>query len=450
MNYQSKLIELSLLNVNTENPRFESVDNQREAFVQMIEGQGQKLIKLAQDIIDNGLNPSDLVIATPHEKFENQYNVLEGNRRITSLKLLANPDLIPEKNKSLLSSFRKLSETFYQNPITEIFCIIFPNESDANRWIKLKHTGENDGIGIVAWDAQQKARFEEKVVGKTSYVLQIIEFLKKQNLDDDFKKELPKIPSSSFQRLIGDPNFRKTVGLEINNGKIYTKLSSEEILKPLVKVAGDLLDESFTVKEIYYKEDRLKYLESFKPTDIPNKNNAFLESWELTNSNPPQTKVNELTNQPRIVSKSLSTNRNSIIPRNLVIHINEPRVNKIYKELKELDLRTFCNAAAITFRVFIELSVDSFIEAIKLSNITKEDSLRKKIEAVSNYLESNNHLDKHKLKAIRNSVSNNNHVLSIETFNSYVHNKHLSPTENDLKIAWDNIELFVVKLWDLI
>jgi hypothetical protein len=85
-----------------------------------------------------------------------------------------------------------------------------------------------------------------------------------------------------------------------------------------------------------------------------------------------------------------------------------------------------------------------------MTSVTKDDKLRKKVEEVANYLEANKHLDKYKLKAIRNSVANGNNILSIDTFNSYVHNKHLNPSENDLKIAWDNIELFIVKLWDLI
>jgi len=453
MNYESKLLDLSLLSVNIENPRFEMVGNQREAIAQMIEDQGQKLVKLAQDIIDNGLNPSELVLVTPHEKSENQFNVLEGNRRISALKLLANPELIPEKNKSLLNSFKKLSETFYQSPINEIPCVIFANENDANRWIKLKHTGENDGVGVVTWDAQQKARFEERVEGKASYALQVIDFLKNQNIEADLKKDLPNLSSSSFQRLITDPDFRKTVGIEISNGKVYSNLPAEEVVKPLSKVAKDLLRNDFTVKEIYYKDDRLNYLETFKPSDLPNKSTSFKDNWELTTSNPPTKQVQAnppVSIPPKSKSKPLSTSRNSIIPKSSIIHINQPRVNKIYRELKDLDLREFCNAGAITFRVFIELSIDSFIEAQKMTSVTKDDKLRKKVEEVANYLEANKHLDKYKLKAIRNSVANSNNILSIDTFNSYVHNKHLNPSENDLKIAWDNIELFIVKLWDLI
>ena len=104
------LVDISDLNINIENPRFEMVGNQREAIKTMIEDQKEKLVKLAEDIINDGLNPGDPIFIIKHERQENQYNVLEGNRRVTVLKLLENPDLIPETNKYLLGKFKKLSE----------------------------------------------------------------------------------------------------------------------------------------------------------------------------------------------------------------------------------------------------------------------------------------------------------------------------------------------------
>ncbi|MBK8548081.1 MAG: ParB N-terminal domain-containing protein [Saprospiraceae bacterium] len=99
-------MDIADLHINIENPRFEMVGNQREAIKTMIEDQGEKLAKLAEDITNEGLNPGDPIFVTKHEKQPNQYNVLEGNRRVTALKLLENPDLIPETNKSLLNKFK--------------------------------------------------------------------------------------------------------------------------------------------------------------------------------------------------------------------------------------------------------------------------------------------------------------------------------------------------------
>ena len=68
MGFTRKLIDLSLLNINIEIPRFEMVGNQRDAIKTMIVDQGDKLTKLATDIVMEGLNPGDPIFVVKHEK----------------------------------------------------------------------------------------------------------------------------------------------------------------------------------------------------------------------------------------------------------------------------------------------------------------------------------------------------------------------------------------------
>lgn len=75
----------------------------------MVEDQEDKLYSLVDDIVTNGLSPVDLIIVTPSED-NSKYTVLEGNRRITSLKLLNNPTLIDDKYASLRKKFQKLQK----------------------------------------------------------------------------------------------------------------------------------------------------------------------------------------------------------------------------------------------------------------------------------------------------------------------------------------------------
>jgi hypothetical protein len=451
MNYKTKKLKVSQLLLNIENPRFDMVGTQREAITTMIENQKDKLIRLAEDILEVGMNPADLVIVVPHESLKNQYVVVEGNRRVTTLKLLDNPDLISEKHKSLLNRFKKLNEQYKKHPVDGVDCVVFDDEKDANRWIKLKHTGENDGVGTVTWDAQQKSRFEERIEGKLSFALQVIDFMQKQPLEESFKTNLKNVPSSSLQRLVTDPDFRRTVGIDVVDGKVVTKYDPTEVIKPLKKVMTDLLNPDFTVKEIYYKDDRLNYLETFKPTDLPNKSKELDGPWALTSPNPP-VKPAKSSSAATAAKKSvpISTTRYTIIPKSEIMAISQPRVNKIYRELKDLDLREFINAAAITFRVFIELSIDSFIENMSVPGITKDDKLTKKVTTVATYMQDNGHLDKHKLKGIRTAATDQHNVMSIDAFNSYVHNKHFNPDPNNLKLTWDNISAFITKIWELI
>ncbi|MFK2322828.1 hypothetical protein ACIXR2_02075 [Bacteroides fragilis] len=65
-----------------------------------------------------------------------------------------------------------------------------------------------------------------------------------------------------------------------------------------------------------------------------------------------------------------------------------------------------------------------------------------------------NHLRQRKVlsddlsKGIRTEINDPNSVLSIESLNAYVHNAFFYPKADNLIIGWDNIERFIVILWD--
>ncbi len=167
--------------------------------------------------------------------------MLEGNRRITSLKLLNNPTLIDDKYVPLRKKFQKLQKKENPNAISElknITCAVFENPTEADIWIKRKHSGELNGIGTVTWNAQQKKqRFEEKTEGKSSIPLQIITLLKSQEeVSDTIKDSLSKLNITNLQRLMSDQYVREHLGLEINNGILVSKVEVSEVVKGLIKV----------------------------------------------------------------------------------------------------------------------------------------------------------------------------------------------------------------------
>jgi len=100
-----KKINITNLLLNPSNPRFNPVEHQSEAIDAMIRDQQDKLVVLARHISLYGLNPSDLILVKPYKK---QWVVREGNRRVTALKLVNEPSLIP-------SDFPKLKKEFQQH-----------------------------------------------------------------------------------------------------------------------------------------------------------------------------------------------------------------------------------------------------------------------------------------------------------------------------------------------
>lgn len=444
-----EIIKLTNLLLNIENPRFEMVGNQRDAIQKMIEDQGDKLYQLAQHITENGLDPSTHIIVTPSDKEKGRFEVLEGNRRVTALKILTNPSIIDAQNKSLINRVKKLNEQFKKKNIKDVSCIVFDDPNDAYKWIDIKHTGQNNGIGTVEWDTQQQARFDAKVNGKAPAIaIQAIDFLNKSPLfDKNLKSKLKDIKATNLGRLIGDPEFRDFIGLSQNDGMLQSNFNQSEVVKGLTKVVNDLLNPKFTVNDIYYKEDRKKYIESFKKTEIPDKGKS-IAPWGLVSSIP----HTNFSSNSKLKKRAtpISTDRKNLIPRDFIVKIKDKRVNKIYFELKNLEIKEFENASAVLFRVFLELSMDAFIDKEKLTKVNINSELFKKVNESATYLETKNILTKQQLKPIRTASSNPNSILSVNTFNAYIHNRHFHPTEKDLKTAWDNMQLFLEKILELI
>lgn len=278
-----RTIKLTSLFVNTENYRFEPLSSQKEAIDKMVEDQGDKLYSLVDDIVTNGLSPVDLIIVTPNED-NSKYIVLEGNRRITSLKLLNNPTLVDDKYVSLRKKFQKLQK---ENPnaiseLKNITCAVFETPTEADIWIKRKHSGELNGIGTVTWNAQQKQRFEEKTEGKSSIPLQIITLLKSQEeVSDTIKDSLSKLNITNLQRLMSDPYVREHLGLEINNGILVSKVKVSEVVKGLLKVVTDILNPEFKVSDIYNREKRKQYIDNFDKSQKPDLSNEASEQWSF-------------------------------------------------------------------------------------------------------------------------------------------------------------------------
>lgn len=437
-------IPLSKLVVNIENPRFEIVGDQLTAIEVMLKNQNKKIINLANDISEYGLNPSDLTIVSPHETEKDHYNVLEGNRRIVALKLLNNPNII-KKNKLHYEKFKEIKKNIPGTLPKKIHCIVFKNKADANHWITLKHTGENDGVGTVRWDAQQTARFDEGVSNKSSIALQAIDFLKHSKAIDEYiKNNISRLPITNLHRLLADKKIQQLLGIRIIDGLIMTNVKEEEIAKGLTKIANDLIKKNIKVKHIYLGKDRVKYIEEFLKHEIPQKRNKVKTIWELASLKAPISKPSTATKKRM---RSISIERETLIPTDFVIRIHESKINKIYSELKNINCNEYNNAAAVLFRVFVELSIDAYISRHRFPiGIDKE--LYKKANKIADHFEKENILTKHELKGIRTAVNNPHNLLSFNNFNAYVHNRHFSPVPGDLKIAWDNIQLFIEKIWE--
>lgn len=140
-------IPLKQLNIWTDNPRIANADvnNEDEAISLIFSTVGEsKMINLAKDIAKHNLNPNHLPIVVKNEATD-LYDVYDGNRRISVLKLLERKD---KRLKDIVPTF-SLSEDI---PIL----VLVTDRKNALRLMEIDHNGESEGIGQIPWEAFQR------------------------------------------------------------------------------------------------------------------------------------------------------------------------------------------------------------------------------------------------------------------------------------------------------
>lgn len=468
--YEYKQIRVTDLLLNTSNPRFNSVKQQTETILAMVEDQNEKLAVLAEHINKNGLNPTDIIIVCRHGK---QWLVREGNRRVTALKLANEPDLVPEQYPKLKSKFRRLNELMDRTILENVPCVVIDDDELANEWIRLKHTGENEGAGTVRWDGQQTGRFNNQTSGASDQRMVFLDALKElEEIPDKYKVNFANIKKTNFDRLMGDPDVRNLVGVEIADGRFAL---ANGVNAYLLELLYDLAFTELSVGDIYKKEDRKEYISSIiervkrkreKTSTAQESGGDYQDSHnevesdkkdrsqsaaekksDSTDARVQVDKIQQPTPPKKNKGKGYPIDRKKLVPAQHKLIIDQGGIAKIFQELKTLDLNDYPNAVAVLFRVFIELSADHYIFKKELPSVSANSSLAKKIDAIAEDLEANEVMTKNELRAAKQMVSSDTQTNSVKTFNTYVHNKDVTPSSTDLKSAWDDLWVFITKIW---
>ena len=245
---EHKTLELSKISLDLENPRHKHFHNQDEVITYLCDK--EKIIPLAEDIAENGLNPLELLAVI--KRSDGSFFCAEGNRRICALKLLENPTLAPD---DLREYFIKASENMH--PLEQLNVVEFKDRDEVQIWLNRIHAGPNKGVGRVQWNSLQKVRNDKNHKGRLA--LSVLDYAQEIGLilSDDLDGLL-----STIINHLSNPHMRDALGLIASDTEPLTT---------------DLSDADF---KIVFK----KFIE-----DVAAKN---IDSW--TNKDKTETYANEL------------------------------------------------------------------------------------------------------------------------------------------------------------
>lgn len=433
-----KVIPISKILVNTENPRFEPVKDQQEALDLMLSKAGKAVLNLAKDIAQHGLNPSKRLMVI--ELGDGNFLPLEGNRRIVALKLLHDPE--QATNKSFTEKFKEFKKEFGAQLPAEVECVVFPDKESAFRWVNLEHTGRNKGVGVLSWDSTQRQRFIAQYAGKKpSRSVQLFDFADENNLKHD------KVDATTLDRLTGTPFVREQVGINFPEGLLDLIKSKSHVLKNLRKVFAAMSEKDFKVGDVYtsaksktwIKEvlgiDKEKSGVEQKPLDAKTKKDVFDGDW--------------ITHQLY-----------SAYPK-------QNRIKAILKELKDLNPKQKPNICGTSLRVLLELAVYVFLKdagkiksiiTLEKARIATENKKRGGKRALDkdwspsfqrtlDYILSNDEImtDPLERKALKTFIGKKSNEPFLAELNQFTHNPDYEPSPDTITEIWNKLGKLIFK-----
>jgi FAD/FMN-containing dehydrogenase len=440
-------VRVADLMLDASNPRLgdNQKESQPEVYAALARQQGKKLVALAADIVRQGeLDPTSLP-AVVAAGAAGTYRVLEGNRRVLALKALETPSILDgaldDRDERAL---RELATEYRDSPIEEVACVLFDSDEEAWHWIDLRHTGENDGAGLVEWNHDEKDRAGVRHGKPRSPGGQVVDFVDKIDGPSEGKDRI----LTTVQRVISDATVRRALGIAVQDGVVLSAYPAGEVIKGLRKIVADLRDEVIKVKDVYDKDSRAAYLGTFEPADLPDSTKRLpspvpLGSLSGVGIEPPQRRA-------RRVARSARGSQRGVVPQGCPVNPGQARIKGILDELATLPPERFPNAVSVLMRVFLELSVDHAIDARSLLSASERRNkpLARRMKVLAADLEKEGAISDQLRRAIEKVADAPAGVsASSVTFNQYVHNQFVYPKPMDAQMAWDELQPLFEAIW---
>lgn len=203
----------------------------------------ESTLELMQAIGKNGFFQGEqLLVIEKNDK----YVVVEGNRRLTSVKLLNNPKLAKVQNSLVQKIW---DDAIYKDDsITTLPCMVFENENDIHDYLGYKHI-----TGIQPWNLRQKAKY--------------LTYLKEHN----FPKQSIFTASFDLRKMIGSK--QDYVNRILVGYQVYVKIKEKAFFK-----IKDLNDEGFYFS---YIADSLRHTNISKYLGVNLGSDSPLKELEL-------------------------------------------------------------------------------------------------------------------------------------------------------------------------
>lgn len=419
-----KVIKINIndICVNKDNARHGSLASEKEAIEWLLSNKKSRLESLAKDIAETGtLFERPLV----KQATDGKYIVYDGNRRVTCLKLLHNPNYT--ENEYWVKFFSTLKDNNSNIPIA-IECDVCADITFINDWVERKHIGGESGKGQLKWDKTEKEN-HLLLTGKKSTPQFAIHFQNELRKKGIIAPE-ETLKHSLFIRLLSNKNLKERVGFKVDDDIVSYIKNEEEVLNAIAKMHNDFTSGKETLNTLWNNEAKIKYLDRLEKE-------GYITPYSKTDSVKNTIKSKKSSKSPTVkLANSLS-----------IIDIDFPITAKTNEEIKikgiwdemqnRLNSTRHPYSLGVMTRVLLELSTDYCAEKHNLK-CNKKDPLHTKLIKVIEYLYNNGNLSKNDADKLKGTA--NPDILNLH---SYVHDLNAHPTQKDLIALWGKYKKYI-------
>ena len=448
-------IELSVddMLLDQDNPRLGSAASQSEALQRLIDLNPSHFRKMMQSIKDNGLDPGDSLYVIVGDGDEDHI-VLEGNRRLSALKVLTRPDLLDGTSidETVKKSLVSIVAGFDRTKVEPIRCALFEKRNDADDWIYRRHTGAADGEGRINWGPLEIQRF----LGDRS-VLDVIEFVGRnadytQEQWAETKEVIESRKSTNLSRLLESAYGQKHLGLNVSQvgSEKIPLLSSDPkwALSVLQKLIEDVRDSVVDSRNLNTASEIEQYFKSLPPELQPSAKTTAtptpFKDINLKAGKPSLGKPAAATAAPKPKSSLSPRIRTTLAPKKHPFKSpSSEKGRRLLKEASSIDANNFTVSSAFVLRAFVELTIEEYMavntipkfevkagKSTELDASQRADRVLKDIVAKGSYSMTD-------LRSFEKNIVNKSSLTSIQSLNGFVHNKFAIPTSDALRSGWD-------------
>lgn len=394
----------------------------------------EQAMQILESIYKNGLFPDEIPVVVKRDR---KYIVIDGNRRVVSLKAMLAPGIAPNKYQQKIEKMMQGC-----NPIEKIKVVVAPSRKDVDKYLAAKHTKTTRR----PWSALRRAyfyyaqkenginieklieRYENKDIAKyiRMYEMQQIA-LSLNNISDYVRQDVASknFEITTLERLYNDKYVQQKLGINFDptTGQVFAT-KNDDFDKAYSKIVTDIVDGRITSrKEIKDPDDRKNYIDGFIKKAVSSKNKVGINKFS-----------------PKKIKSGLGK---FLIPSTIVSSLESPAIERVLNELQTINYKKFPNISADALRSILEGVLKKYFDRIGRSipkNGKKYTYLKDVLDFARKYFESEGNQE---MMQIIKVIENNKEFL--EMIN---HNPSVFSTPDNTKNSWDIMQELFIFIFD--